>query len=167
MLKKSLLVGLVVAACAIALAVDAVLMGARGQGAARSEDHREGMFRFHVTKLTTTPPRFGGDFVIEIRGRDARRVSITMRHLRGLQVGGPNHDVCEFGGPAVLRVATPTGVEAIEGLLNVRVQDNHERDGEGRDTLRLEFHRPNANFQYAFAGPVLRGDIDVFVRSRD
>ncbi|MCO5298157.1 MAG: hypothetical protein M9921_15015 [Fimbriimonadaceae bacterium] len=167
MLKKSFLVGGVLGICALALAAGA-LLGARGQGVARSEDQREATFRLQVTKLTSDPPRLGGDFVIDVNGRNARHVAITLRKLRDLQVGGPARNVCEFSGAAVMRVATPTGVQTVEGVLEVRVLDHREgSDDSGRDQIRVGFHRPGTEIRYEFAGAVTRGDIDVFVRTRD
>lgn len=167
MLKKSFLVGAAAGLCALALAANAVI-GARGQGVARSEDQRVAEFRFQVSKLTTDPPRLGGDFTVDVNGRNARHVAITLRKLRALEVGGPNRNVCEFAGAAVMRVATPTGPQTIEGVLEVRVFDHRDRtDDGGRDRIRFVFRRPGTDLEYSFDGAVARGDIDVFVRTRD
>lgn len=174
MLRKIAIAAAMVMATVV-LAQGLALIGARGQGAAVSEDHRVAEFRFHVSKLTSQPPRLSGEFNVHIGGRDHRNVSIELRNVRNVAVGGDRRNVCEFQGGAVMRVRTHQGVETVEGILSVRVVDAARRDddsvsdGEDHDRpdlIQLTFRKPNTNIEYNFAGRVREGDIDVFVRTR-
>lgn len=165
LLKRFGTLGLISVA-ALALAQGVVLMGAQGRGMALSEDHRRAEFRVDVRKLTSEPPRLGGNFNVAINGPDARPVQIELRELRGLQVGGEHRNVCEFGGPAVMTVRTPSGLQRFQGMLHVRAADNDTHGDHDRpDTLALEFTRPDSDDSYRFAGAVRDGNINVYIRN--
>ncbi len=161
MVKRFGTLGLIGVA-ALALAQGVVLMGARGQGAAVSEDHRRAEIRVDVRKLTSNPPRMGGNFSVVINGPDAPLVRIELRELRGLRVGGDHHNICEFGGQAVFTVRTPQGLQHRPGALHVRVADN--TGAHQPDQIHLEFTPAASNDTYRFAGTVRRGDINVYIR---
>lgn len=164
MLKRFGTLGLI-AVAALAIAQGVVLMGAQGRGIAVSEDHRRAEFHVDVRKLTSEPPRVGGNFAVAINGRDVRPVHIELREVRGLQVGGEHRNICEFGGPAVMTVRTPNGPQRFHGMLHVRVADHDARGDHDRpDTLALEFTRPDSDDTYRFAGHVREGNVHVYVR---
>jgi len=171
MLRKVAVLG-AMALVAIVLAQGLALIGAYGQGAAVSEDQRVAGFRFNVSKLTSEPPQLNGDFAVQIGGHNHRSVNIVLRNLRNVAIGGEHRNVCEFGGPAVMRVRTPRGIETVEGALAVRVVDSRQPQGDADggedlvhpDHIQLTFHNPTHHVRYTFAGRVRHGDIVVFVR---
>jgi hypothetical protein len=165
MVKKLGTVGLI-AVAALAVAQGVVLMGARGQGAAVSEDHRRAEFRMDVHKLTSVPPRLAGNFSATVNGPEMRQVHIELRELRGLQVSGTNRNICEFGGRAVLTVRTPQGLQHKPGALHVRVADNASSPGANTpDLIRILFTPDGSTETYRFAGAVRHGDIKVYIRT--
>lgn len=169
MLMRKVAIAGATALAAVVLAQGVALIGARGHGSAVAEDHRVAEFRLNVAKLTSDPPRMEGSFSAHIVGSDRRGVAIDLRHLRNVVVSGEHRNVCEFGGAAVMRVRTPSGVETVEGLLAVRVADNRTPTNpnlDRPDLIHLRFTKPGTHIDYTFTGRVRQGDIDVFVRTR-
>lgn len=155
---------------ALALAQNAGVVGAKGEGIARSEDGRTGKFAFQMAKAT----RPNGESKIEGRlrfesnvpnvgDRPGRHVVIEMGNARVL---GKHENVVEFGGPGMIIVRTHDGVVRKEGRVSVRVQDRKRPDAnrDRQDLFRIRFDVANSDGFYQFDGAVARGDIQVFMR---
>lgn len=155
---------------ALALAQNASVVGAKGEGAATSEDGRHGRFNFQMVKHT----RPNGEFRIEGRlrfeslspaenGHPARHVVIEMGNARVLDKA---NNVVEFAGPGVIVVKSRGETVRHEGRVEVRVEDRRRQtDRRGRpDLFRIGFNFANSDRHYRFGGEVQRGDIEVFQR---
>lgn len=165
--KLWLLLPLVVAS--IALAQNTNVQGARGEGAARSEDGRIGQFRFEVAKSV----RPNGEPIIQGAMRFQSEVPGNAEHLgRLILIEGraarfaKAERVAEFGGPGVLVVKTRSETVRLEGRWSSRVVDNRgPLEARGTpDGFAIHFDVANSDRTYDFRGPVLRGDIVVYPR---
>lgn len=155
---------------ALALAQNATVIGAKGEGLARSEDGRNGKFKFNMAKAA----RPNGAFRIEGQlrfesnvapntGNPGRHVVIEMGDAKQLS---KENKVVEFGGPGVIVVRTRDGVVRHEGRVSVRVEDRRSVDQKlgMPDYFRIGFAVQNSDAFFRFDGKVVRGDILVFKR---
>ena len=156
----------------IALAQVAGVQGAKGEGAALSEDGRHARFAFDVKKvhLSNTTTEVGGHLRFESESpatssHGARHVLIEMDRAH---VFAKRENVAEFGGPATIVVRTRLETIRRQGRLNVWVQDNRrptDPNNDHPDVIRLQFFTENSTGPfYTFAGKVGRGDIQVYER---
>lgn len=154
----------------LALAQNASVVGAKGEGAAKAEHGRIGKFNFQMVKAT----RPNGESKIEGRlrfesispahgGNPARHVVIEMGNAREL---GKTENVVEFAGPGVMVLKTRGETIRKEGRVAVRVQDRRRPEQErGRpDLFRIRFNIANSDGFYQLDGEVQRGDLQVFQR---
>jgi hypothetical protein len=156
----------------IALAQVAGVQGAKGEGAALSEDGRHARFAFDVKKvhLSNTTTEVGGRLRFESESpatntHAARHVVIEMGRAHAF---AKHENNAEFGGPATIVVRTRLETVRRHGRLAVSVQDNRRpTDPNLRppDVIRLQFFTENSTGPfYSFAGKVGRGDIQVYAR---
>ena len=156
----------------IALAQVAGVQGAKGEGAARSEDGRIGRFNFDVKKvfLSNGTSEVGGRLLFESEAlntgtHDGRHFVIEMERAH---VFAKHENTAEFGGPATIVVRTRLETIRRHGRLAVGVADNRgplDPNLRRHDVIRLHFFTENSTGPfYAFAGHVVRGDIQVYER---
>src|SRR6185503_10539850 len=156
----------------VALAQVVGVQGAKGEGAALSEDGRHARFAFDVKKvhLSNTTTEVGGHLRFESESpatntHAGRHVLIEMDRAH---VFAKRENVAEFGGPATIVVRTRTETVERHGRLNVWVQDNRrptDLNQRPPDVIRLQFFTVNSTGPfYTFAGKVGRGDIQVYER---
>jgi hypothetical protein len=168
MMLKRVFVFSAILMVSLALAAQAgVVQGAHGQGAARTADNRVGEYDFEVQKATRgSETRLGGRLMFassSLVNNQRVQVRINLRQLMALDTAG---NVCEFGGTAVMLVRTAGGAHEIRGNIQVRVQDNRNREhpnGEP-DKFRIHFQQHEGNLTYDFDGKTTRGDLSVFRR---
>jgi hypothetical protein len=157
----------------VALAQVVFVQGAKGEGAARSEDGVFGHFAFDVKKAIRSNHTFevGGSlrFVSETPAttpHPSRRVVIEMPRAH---VFGKSENVAEFGGPGVLHMRVGERTIERRGRVSVWVQDNRrpiEPNLRPPDVFRIRFFvETNTAPFYGFAGKVHRGDIVVYSRN--
>ena len=157
------------ALASLAMAQNLGVVGAKGEGATRSEDGRAAKFNFDVKKVFRPNGSFevGGRLRFETvkNDRDARHVLIEMQ----AREFGRNENIAEFAGPGVIVVRSGREVVRKEGRVSVRVVDNKRPNvNEGRpDQFGIRFNVANSDAFYNFVGPVLRGDLVVYARPRD
>ncbi len=165
-MRTKLWLVLPLALASIALAQNAGVQGARGEGAARSEDGRVGKFRFEVKKSQRPggEPVVGGNmrFESEPPTREGRHVLIEGRALR--YAGREN--VAEFGGPGIIVIRSGEHHVRHEGHWMSRVVDNRRPEAVRLrpDQFRIRFEVANSDVFYEFEGAVLRGDLAVHNR---
>jgi hypothetical protein len=156
----------------VALAQVAGVQGAKGEGAALSEDGRHAQFRFDVKKVhfQNGTSEVGGPLRFESESpatssQGARHVVIEMDRAH---VFAKRENVAEFGGPATIVVQTRLETIRRRGRLNVWVQDNRrptDPNTDRPDVVRIQFFTENSTGPfYTFAGRVGRGDIQVYER---
>jgi hypothetical protein len=170
-MRKFIWAAISLALVSLALAQVVMLQGAKGEGAARAEDGRIGLFRFDVKKYFLASGRTEVDGPLRFESgptatsHDPRHVVIEMAHARHF---GKHENVAEFGGPGVMAIRTADGVHHREGRVVVRVQDNRrptDPNFEHPDTFAIKFYVTNTDIVFGFAGRVLRGDLMVYHRN--
>lgn len=151
-----------------ALAQNAGIHGAKGEGAARSADGRIGRFLFDVEKRV----RPNGEATVEGRIRfesEAANTTFDARHIliegKALEYAS-RENVAEFGGRGMLVVRSRAGVTRHEGRFGCRVADNRDprADNARPDGFRIRFNVANSDRVFEFDGAVLRGDLVVYHR---
>ncbi|NUL81157.1 MAG: hypothetical protein HUU60_00350 [Armatimonadetes bacterium] len=159
MFRKSLVLGLV-AMATFAFAIECNVDGVHGFGVAGTED-RHGEFRLAAKRVTCGDrSQIDGHFVFRTVNRDRRAaIEITMVRLGRLGVG---EDTAEWTGHGTMVVRTPQGVRRTTGAIQGRAHDAGE--GDDPDYLGFTF-TPERGEPYAFRGPVVRGNIEVFHRT--
>ena len=156
----------------IALAQVAGVQGAKGEGAALSEDGRHARFGFDVKKvhLSNGTTEVGGHLRFESESpatntHAARHVVIEMARAHVFAKDG---HAAEFGGAATIVIRTRLETVRRHGRLKVSVQDNRrpiDPNLRPPDVIRLQFFTETSTGPfYAFGGKVARGDIQVYER---
>lgn len=168
MMRAKLWLAIPLIVASAALAQNAGVHGAKGEGAARTQDGRVGRFLFDVQKRI----RPNGEATVDGRIRfesEAANTSLDARHIliEGKAVEyGSRENVAEFGGPGLLVVRSRTGVTRHEGRFACRVVDNRNQNSDRNrpDAFRIHFNVANSDRVFEFEGAVLRGDIVVYHR---
>lgn len=165
MQKKTLVVGLVVAAAALAVAQAGRALVSHGRGGLVNEFGARAEFDYEVGATLR------GDR-IQKRGRftfagpfgdgNLARTQIRMRDLLEMRVDG---NVAEFVGNGTMVVRRGRQVEDFRGQFMVRVQDRRNRENPtgDPDTLAIRFRRGD-RVVYEYAGQVRPGDLTVATR---